>query len=328
MMEVPSATFDAAPASDVPAVPAEARRVFFGHHKCATSWISRILREICYRLGRTFEVVHREVDYATYESLGAYADAQGADVLAYTNAKADVARDLPFARGFHVVRDPRDVLVSAYFSHKHSHPTTDWPELAEHRKVLQSLPKREGLMEEMAFSAERFADMADWDYDRDDVLEVKLETLSPEPVQGFIEIADFLGLLEYTPEESMERTMKQAGMALNRVLYKGRHVLPSRNGAPTISTWSNIPVTVLRNVVRKNSFESLSGGREKGEEDVTSHYRKGVPGDWKNHFEPVHVREFKDRFGGLVCDLGYAEDADWDVEGEPGDSDARNRSGQ
>jgi len=287
------------------------RRAFFGHHKCATGWISEILMEICFRLGLTMVITHQEVEFKQYASLGDYARDQNADFLAYTNAKIEYVRDLPFTRGFHVVRDPRDVLVSAYFSHLHSHPTDNWPELESHRKRLASLPKEEGLLCEMDFSKEEFEDMYNWNYIREDVIELKLEELSPAPFRSFVEIMDFLNMLDRSCTDGIERSVKKAGLKFNRLLYKGRHILPSDGPAPTLQTWPSIPKTTLRTILEKKSFENLSGGREKGEEDVTSHYRKGEPGDWVNHFTPALKREFKDRFNEVLVKTGYEQDDEW-----------------
>jgi hypothetical protein len=267
--------------------------------------------EVCFRLGLTLEITHREVEFADYPSLGAYADDHEADVLIYTNAKIKHVRDLPFQSGFHVIRDPRDVLVSAYFSHLHSHPTDNWPELEEHRNRLEALSKEEGLLAEMEFSAEEFEDMYRWDYTRDDVLEWKLEELSPKPFQGFVEVIDFMDMLDRSRTDGVERTVKAAGLAVNRLLYKGRHVLPPEDDAPTVQTWPSIPMETLRSILDAKSYENLSGGRKKGEEDVTSHYRKGVPGDWVNHFTPELKAKFKRRFGGLLQKTGYEPDDSW-----------------
>lgn len=48
-------------------------------------------------------------------------------------------------------------------------------------------------------------------------------------------------------------------------------------------TVANDEATV-RSCVESNSFEKLSGGRRKGQEDNTPFVRKGVSGDWKNYF--------------------------------------------
>jgi len=40
------------------------------------------------------------------------------------------------------------------------------------------------------------------------------------------------------------------------------------------------------------SFEKMSGGRKPGSEDKGSFFRKGVSGDWQNHFSPEEVALF------------------------------------
>jgi hypothetical protein len=67
----------------------------------------------------------------------------------------------------------------------------------------------------------------------------------------------------------------------------------------------------VEEVSARYSFEKLSGGRERGEEDPKSHYRKGIHGDWRNHFTPAITRRFKTLYGDLLVMGGYENDADW-----------------
>jgi hypothetical protein len=69
--------------------------------------------------------------------------------------------------------------------------------------------------------------------------------------------------------------------------------------------------SVVEHCVGSASFEKLSRGRERGQEDPTSFYRKGVAGDWKNHFTEEDRRVFKEEAGELLIRLGYEEDLDW-----------------
>lgn len=54
------------------------------------------------------------------------------------------------------------------------------------------------------------------------------------------------------------------------------------------------------------SFRRLSGGRAPGEEDKQSHFRKGVAGDWKNHFDDNSLSVFNREAGNMLKELGYA----------------------
>jgi hypothetical protein len=40
-------------------------------------------------------------------------------------------------------------------------------------------------------------------------------------------------------------------------------------------------------------------------------FRKGVPGNWKEHFTEANKSLFKDKTGDLLITLGYEEDYDW-----------------
>lgn len=65
-----------------------------------------------------------------------------------------------------------------------------------------------------------------------------------------------------------------------------------------------------RQIVEAQSFEKLAG-RQRGQEDVASHFRKGIRGDWQNHFTPRVKELFKERWGRLMIDQGYERDLDW-----------------
>jgi hypothetical protein len=287
-------------------------RAFFGHHKCATGWTSNILREVCYHMGRDFDIVSTPDDFPEHETLGPFVEAHNIDVLAYVNANWHCATDLPLYRGFHVVRDPRDVLVSAYFSHKHSHPTDDWPELVGHRDALQELPKSKGLLREMEFSRPFFEDMYAWDYDQENVLELRMEALTERSLEGFARIGRFLNILDERPLSPVRRVLRTLPLRYNRLSHKGERFLPDGQRPLPVprSRQDSVPIHLLRDIVQQHRFEQLAG-RKRGEEDVNSHLRKGVPGDWKNHFGEEHIRVFKTRYNDLLLTLGYEDDPDW-----------------
>ena len=53
------------------------------------------------------------------------------------------------------------------------------------------------------------------------------------------------------------------------------------------------------------SFEKLSGGRTRGEEDTSSFFRKGVVGEWTLEFDEVAIDGFEKYAGELLNELGY-----------------------
>ena len=74
-----------------------------------------------------------------------------------------------------------------------------------------------------------------------------------------------------------------------------------------------------RECVEAASFERLAG-RDRGREDSTSFYRKGVSGDWQAHFDEEHRRIFKREAGELLIRLGYEDDHAWaEASRLPGD---------
>jgi hypothetical protein len=54
------------------------------------------------------------------------------------------------------------------------------------------------------------------------------------------------------------------------------------------------------------SFERLAQGRSRGEEDQQSFFRKGIVGDWRNHFDESNRQTFLGIGGELLGQLGYA----------------------
>lgn len=287
-------------------------RVFYGHHKCATAWIDGILREICLHLGIRFKIVHRPEHFEGAGSLGRLVAQERIDVLAYTNAGRRHITDLPRHHGFHVVRDPRDVLASAYFSHLHSHSTKNWPELEQHRSELQRMSKEEGLFREMEFSRWVFEEMGAWDYTQPHVLELKMEDLTAAPQSGFLRILAWLDLLD-DDGDGVREFVRRATLRLNRLNQRGRRFMP-RN-LPLFPVPSRrvaqIPRSEVERILHERSFARLAGGRRRGTENVKSHYRKGTPGDWRNHLTEAHVSVFKDRYADMLIALGYETDADW-----------------
>ena len=66
----------------------------------------------------------------------------------------------------------------------------------------------------------------------------------------------------------------------------------------------------LQTTVEKFSMARQTG-RKPGQEDITQHTRKGVAGDWKNHFSRECAELFNDLAGDALVMLGYEQDRNW-----------------
>jgi hypothetical protein len=73
---------------------------------------------------------------------------------------------------------------------------------------------------------------------------------------------------------------------------------------------SEVPRSTLTRVLDRLSFAARSG-RAPGEENVSSHYRKGVVGDWSNYFDRALGRHFEQRHAGLLRQGGWEQRDDW-----------------
>ena len=68
----------------------------------------------------------------------------------------------------------------------------------------------------------------------------------------------------------------------------------------------DMPANALEQIVDRFAFKRMTGGRDPGEVDPNSHYRKGVAGDWENHFTPSLAEYFRETTGDAPTALGYA----------------------
>jgi sulfotransferase family protein len=67
---------------------------------------------------------------------------------------------------------------------------------------------------------------------------------------------------------------------------------------------------IVGDLLERSSFRFYTG-RQPGEEDRRRFYRKGVAGDWKNHFSEEQKAAFKQLAGDTLIALGYERDLTW-----------------
>jgi hypothetical protein len=286
---------------------------FFGHHKCGTTWIMQIVQCTCLHMGLMHAHFHSPkmwgYDDNSY-TLDQVAKNRGLDFVSYISADIGYIGSPENFRGVHVIRDPRDIVTSSYFSHLYSHPTKGWPELVDFRKKLEKSSKDDGFLENMKFTARLpidgcdinlFSTLMNWNYALPNVMEIKFEELTQDPYRVFLNMFDFLGIID-------SRRMTAKSMVNNFLRFrfnkKDSHTLFLKKAR-------NIPAWMLLYYVYDLRFSKLARGRNQGEENIKSHYRKGLPGDWRNHFTEMHKRYFKEHYGEMLVKLGYEKNNDW-----------------
>lgn len=114
-------------------------------------------------------------------------------------------------------------------------------------------------------------------------------------------------------------TWLEGGYDVQIIRYEGLKANPVREFRK-IADYLRIPLSdrLIKQIVRRNRFERLSvggkfwrTGRAEGNENANSHFRKGIVGDWQNHFQDMHKERFKAAAGQLLIDLGYETDLNW-----------------
>lgn len=179
----------------------------------------------------------------------------------YLTAEEVLDSAAPNSWGFFVVRDPRAVVVSMYFSRLKSHPLTS--SIAESRSALERMNKSEG-MRSIIDEYKKVARLTgSW---------IEAEEA------GRAAIFRFEDLTGDAQAESWQRLFDCADIA--------------------------IPVGASQQLLRRYSFESLSG-RKRGDEKVDAKYRAGDSASWRKHLDGPELDYFNSRWGDQCAQLGY-----------------------
>lgn len=162
------------------------------HHKTGTVWMISIFSKIAERYGLSF--------IKPSASSGEIMPEEDFDIFLQDHSRFDLKKAEGY-RGFHIVRDPRDIIVSGCFYHLKS--TEDWL----HRKkdsfggltYQEKISSFSTLSDQILFEMENAAfrgikDISSWDYQNPNFMEIKYENLiKDKDLKIFKEIFDFLG---------------------------------------------------------------------------------------------------------------------------------------
>lgn len=171
--------------------------LFVTHHKCASSWLVSLLREIAEINDATFYTSHRGTSVACPEST----------ISALTNADYRIVSKLDLETSVHVIRNPMSVVASAYYSHLRTHSTDGWDRLVRQRALLENCSREEGLFLTLPFlwQADFYPEtegplgaMTRWDYDDTRFKTIRMEDLTSEPNTTMRDVLDACGLQHWT----------------------------------------------------------------------------------------------------------------------------------
>ena len=133
----------------------------------------------------------------------------------------------------------------------------------------------------------------------------RLDPAFAGPAGGFAEFAR-QNVREWTIYVSHVRKAAARPFQYLEVRYEDLH----GDGAATLARTLDflgvdVGVDVVSRCLDEASFERATGGRERGQADETSFYRKGAIGDWRGHMAPALGDELLAMTRGLAGELGY-----------------------
>jgi Sulfotransferase domain len=229
------------------------------HHKVATAFFMKIMRDISRNFNWNFQC-------CTQEELTP-------DTHFFLEIHSQIdSETLPPYVGSHIIRDLRDMIISGYFYHlwcpeEWCHRPRPMYGGKSYQELLNSVSQDEGIGLEITRSKWSIDRILNWNYSNPNFIEVKLEDLSQNQTQVFTDIFHHYGF----SSDEMDKALS---------------------------------------IIEALSFEKMSG-RKRGEEDRKNHFRKGVSGDWENHFTDEHKVLFKETYPGALAKLGYEPDDNW-----------------
>jgi lipopolysaccharide transport system ATP-binding protein len=226
-------------------------------YKCGSQWVAEILKWCAY--GRVVLPQEESNHLSSTKLLPGFIYPTCYISKAKFDKILSANQHIQYHKKFLVIRDPRDICVSMYFSMRNSHDGV-FSGVKRLREFLKKNESIDGLTriveEEMPKIIEGFSSWLETD-----IKVFRFEDLTQNPQQ---ELANLLGYLEI--EVSREQ---------------------------------------FELVLENNSFKALSGGRSRGSENASHHYRKGVQGDWRNHFTDELHELFLKKFENQIVALGY-----------------------
>lgn len=243
------------------------------HHKTGTIWMRKVFRQVSEELGIPAMQVIRAKRMADIPETGP------AILFNWSSAFPAEMMARPDARFIHIIRDPRDVLLSGMRYHrsaglnkekflKETRPEWGGRNYQDHLNALPDDVAR--LLFEMEMKHDKTVqEMLAWNYHNPNAAEIRYEDLIQDT-----DCSQFRGVLQRFGIE---------GLDIDRVvdIY-----------------WQN----------------SLFGGlaqEENRASPVAKHIKSGAPAQWLSKFPREVAEIYAARYGAALTTLGYADSDDW-----------------
>lgn len=230
------------------------------YHKVGTAWFIRILSAVARYYGLKFQQCHQS--YISRDT----------DIFLEYGSQVQPSK-LPYFLGSHMIRDPRDIVISAYFYHLWT--KEEWANIPQsglsgktYKEYLNSFNQEAGLLAEMeGISKEIIESMTQWDYSNPYFFEIRYEDIIRDEETTFYQIFKHYGFHEEA-------------------------------------------IQICLSIASKFSFKNKSK-RKLGQVKGKSHLRSGQPKQWASMFTDTHKKRFKELFGNVLIKLGYEVDNNW-----------------
>ena len=181
------------------------------HHKTGTVWLASIFKIISQFYSLKYNHSKRGTSPEDFE------------IFMHDHRKLDLDQYKFEYRGMHIIRDPRDVIISGTFYHQKSdeHWLHEKQEQFDGMSYQEKINSIEGLDEKILFEMDNASnvtinEMINWNYSNPDFIEIKYEDLIEDSdLKLFHEIFTFLGF----PGKAIPGLLN---IAFNKSLFSGQ----------------------------------------------------------------------------------------------------------
>lgn len=243
------------------------------HHKTGTVWLRRVLHEI----KRDQDIPLMQCHSA--ERIKKAAQTGPQIIVNWESSFPDELRALPHARFIHMIRDPRDVLLSGMRYHRKAplsrerflNETHDHLGGLNYQEHLNALPTDmdRWLFEMHGKHADTVAEMLAWDYDGFNTFDIKYEDLIMDLDCSFF--------------RAMLTDFQIEGLDIDRAVQ---------------SYWMH------------SLFGGVAEAKKLGPQHAL-HISSGSVRQWKTQMPRALAQEYVKHYGQALITLGYEEDDDW-----------------